>query len=61
MSTNLKNQDAHTWKCRREVENTLVKLTDGVPVIEEHLYHLPPTHWLRQRVFICQIHVPCGG
>lgn len=38
---------ACTWQCTREVEDTLVELADGTPVIEEHLYHLPSTHRLR--------------
>lgn len=38
---------ACTWQCTWEVEDTLVELTDGTPVIKEHLYHLPPSYWLR--------------
>lgn len=50
-----------TWEGTGEVEDTLVELTDGVPVIEEHLHHLPTAHRLRQWVFIGQIDVPRGG
>lgn len=35
-----------TWQCSGEVEDTLIKLIDSIPVIEEHFYHLPPTHGL---------------
>lgn len=38
---------ARTWQCTREVKDTLVELTDGTPVIKEHLYHLPSTYRLR--------------
>lgn len=52
---------ALTWQCTREGEDTLVELTNGIPVVKEHLNHFPPAHWLRQRVLIGQIHVSRGG
>ena len=55
------SDNACTWQCTREIEDTLVELTYRTPVIKKHLHNLPPTHWLRQRVFIGQIHVPRRG
>lgn len=52
---------ARTRQCTREVEDTLVELADGTPVIKEHLYHLPSTHRLRKRVLVGQINMPRGG
>lgn len=54
-------QYAPTWQCARKVQNTLVELADGFPVVQEHLHHLPPAHRLRQRVFIGQIHMASGS
>lgn len=50
-----------TWQYTRKVEDTLVELADSIPVIQEHFHHLPPSYWLRQRVFIGQVHVSSGG
>lgn len=52
---------ALTWQCTREVENTLVELTDGVPLVQEHLDNLAAAHRLRQRVLVGQVHVSRGG
>lgn len=50
-----------TGESAGEVEDALVELADGVPVVEEHLYHLASAHGLRQGVFIGQVYVPSSS